>query len=340
VKQLLADYDFSDKLDDVKRMYDGYNFGGFEIYNPWSLLNCIHTQQTIYHWINTSSNDLLKDLCQNASIDDKKDLEVLLEKGSIQKFVDDNIVFPDIKKSNVLWSFMLMNGYLRYDNLVYLEDNIHPLADLTIPNREIYALFISDIAENWFDRTETTDELESLADLLVYGDLEVFKKEFKDFCFSSFSYYDVGGEEPELFYHAFTLGMLACLKDKYKIKSNRESGKGRYDVLMVPRGVWSSPAPNLPQRTQRYTENMGQWTENRQQTTENSPRGIIIEFKTVNKKRGETFEKTIARAKKQMAEKHYVQDLKDEGVKNIVYIIAAFESKEVEMNVEWIVNNQ
>jgi hypothetical protein len=215
----------------------------------------------------------------------------------VTKAIDDNIVFADISKSEeALWSFLLMNGYLRYDNLTENEENFSIMADLSIPNREIMALFVKDIVTKWFERPTSTAELEHIANLLTSGDLESFKNEFKKFCENSFSYYDVSGHEPEKFYHGFVLGMLTCLRDKYKIKSNRESGHGRYDVVMIPRAVDS--------------------------------RGIIFEFKTLDKSKNETVEKAITKAKKQIANNKYEQELRDEGVNEIAIIIAVFEGKE------------
>jgi hypothetical protein len=297
VKQMLEYYEISNSFNDVKNMYDGYNFAGSEVYNPWSIMNYLNTKMLIPHWVNTSGNDLIKELCQNADESVKRELEILIEKGSIQKPIDDNIVFADLENDDVLWSFMLMCGYLRYDNLTFNKTIYKTIVDLSIPNEEIMSIFVRDIITNWFKRPESTDELNHLANELVYGDIENFKKSFIEFCESSFSYHDVGREEPEKFYHGFVLGLLVCLRDKYRITSNREAGYGRYDLMLEP--------------------------------NDKSQRGIIFEFKTVDATQRQTFESVIERAKKQIIEKKYAQELISRGVKDIVHIIAVFEGKEV-----------
>jgi hypothetical protein len=323
VRQLLKDYNFYDKFEEVKALYDGYNFGENGIYNPWSILYCVNAKKFKTYWANTSDNSLIKELCSNAGESVKRDMEILLEKGSIKKAIDDNIVFADLKKKETLWSFMLMCGYIRYDNLSYFDDNLATTAFLSIPNTELLSIFVNDVV-NWFKRPTKTAQLETLLNHLTHGDIEVFKKEFADFCLTSFSYHDVGGHEPEKFYHAFVLGMLVCLRDRYHIRSNRESGDGRYDVMLVPRleaeslrlGTPSSPfsqpqAPSLK--------------------PEPSFRGIIFEFKTVDTTQRETFESAMEYAKTQLIEKKYDQELKAQGVQEIVHIIAVFQGKEVRL---------
>jgi hypothetical protein len=303
---MLADYDFSDKLDDVRNMYDGYNFSGHEIYNPWSIIHCIDDKKLGFYWANSSDNALIKELCLNSGETVKRDVEILIENGSIKKPIDDNIVFADIKKEEALWSFMLMCGYLRYDNPLLDKTNYKTVAYLSIPNEEIMSIFVRDIIINWFSRPESTMELENLANQLVYGDIENFKTSFTEFCQSSFSYYDVSGREPEKFYHGFVLGLLACLKDKYRITSNREAGSGRYDIML------------MPINPQAYSL-----------TPPASGRGIIFDFKTLDTSKNQTFEKEIEKAKKQIIAKNYAQELISAGVKDIVNIIAVFEGKEV-----------
>ena len=136
---------------------------------------------------------------------------------------------------NAIWNFFLMSGYLRYDNYSLGIDNDDTSADLSIPNREILVLFKNKIVPNWFTSRPHTDDLINMAQHLVSGDIDVFKKEFTEYCLNSFSYYDVSGDHPEKFYHGFVLGMFNCLKDKYQIRSNRESGYGRYDILLIPK---------------------------------------------------------------------------------------------------------
>jgi len=303
VVALLHHYDDVFSLDQIKHWYDGYNFGENEIYNPWSILNSIDSKGLFTHWLNTSGNDLIKELCQNADASTKEDIEVITSGGFIQKVINDNIVFKDLDSdSNALWSFLLHCGYLRYDNLMAKES--YKIADLSLPNYEIWSLFKNDIVKNWFKpRAKTKETLHKMLDSLVGGDVNVFKDEFMQYCQNAFSYYDVAGDEPENVYHMFTLGMLFCLKDKYYIISNRESGLGRCDVMIVPKDTCGFR------------------------------RGIIFEFKRVNKDKKETFEDAIEEAKEQITERNYPQELLSRGCKEIVNIAVAFAGKDMKVEV-------
>ena len=288
-------------IDEIKENYDGYNFGGIDIYNPWSILNSIDEQSIGYYWGTTSSNNLIRTMCAEADDSVKQDLEIIIEGGKIQKYIEEDIIFPELKENkNAIWSFFLMCGYLRYDNYIWGNSIRDTNAELSIPNREILTLFVKRILPNWFKTAQKTDELINLSELLVNGDLEVFKREFTDYCLETFSYYDVSGTEPEKFYHGFVLGMLICLRDKYQIRSNRESGFGRYDVLLIP--------------------------------NDKKGRGIIFEFKKLDEARKETFEKAFSLARRQLAEQNYDQELKSQGVEDIVSIIAIFKGKEVQLD--------
>ena len=301
VQDLVEYFGSSIGISEIKRNYNGYNFNEIDIYNPWSILNAIHYQKIDYYWGNTASSNLIKTMCAEADDSVKHDIEIMIEGGRIKKFIEENIVFSELKDNKTaLWSFFLMCGYLRYDNYI-MDGVIRPTnAELSIPNQEIKNLFIMKILPNWFSSTQKTDELINLANHLATGDIEVFKKEFIQYCMETFSYYDVSGDSPEKFYHGFVLGMLICLKDKYQIRSNRESGHGRYDVLLIP--------------------------------LDKSARGIIFEFKKLNEARGETFEKAFSLAKRQLIEQNYETELKAQGVEDIVSIIAIFKGKEVVLN--------
>ena len=304
VEKCLEDYCLSDRFAEVKEWYDGYNFFGIEIYNPWSILSFLNKKVFSPYWVNTSGNELIKTLLQRANPDVKKDLEILIAKGSLNKSVEDNIVYSDVDRSdNALWNFLLMSGYLRYDNLRKDEDDLLDFADLNIPNKEVLFLFINDIIRNWFVVNSSGIMLNEILENLIVGDLDAFKYSFIEFCQKSFSYFDVGGEQPEKFYHAFVLGMIISLRDKYIIKSNRESGYGRYDIMLIPKDI--------------------------------KQRGIVFEFKKVIGLANEDFSIALEDAKKQITQKKYASELQAHGVMNIVNVIAVFDKKEV--IVEWYV---
>jgi len=322
VAEMLHHYDDIFSLADVKYWYDGYNFGGAEIYNPWSILHCIVQNQLSTHWVNTSTNDLVKELCATAGSEVKQDLDILTQGGSIQKKIDDNIVFANLgNDDNALWSFFLHSGYLRYDNSYVDQEDGAVIADLSIPNMEVSSLYKQDIVKNWFKpRAKTRDSLTKLMDNLISGDVNMFKDEFIEYCMNALSYYDVGGDEPEKVYHMFVLGMLFCLKDRYHIVSNRESGLGRCDVMMIPRGVRS--------------EGRGWRMEDcRDGINAVRDRGIIFEFKKVDKDKRETFEDAIEDAKEQITDRRYAQELLSRGCKEIVNVAVAFAGKELRVEV-------
>ena len=176
-----------------------------------------------------------------------------------------------------------MSGYLKYENLKVV--NRISYADLRIPNEEVTYLYENQIIENWFQKSRAKHGLERVLKNLTSGDIDEFRYMFMEFSMSSFSYFDVSGEEPEIFYHAFVLGMMVGLRDEYIIKSNKESGMGRYDILLIPR--------------------------------DKSRRGIIFEFKKVNKFEKESMETAMERAKKQIIDRKYETELKETGIKEI-----------------------
>lgn len=299
VVEMMKDYDEEDRIKEVKDWYNGYNFGGYTIYNPWSILSYVNKKMLMPYWVNTSGNEMIKDLLARADEVVKKDMNLLIEGHCLRKKVDDNIVYKDIDRNeDVLWSFLLMSGYLRYDNLEKIGD--HYFADLNIPNDEVRYLYRGEIISRWFTVKNTKHGLESVLKSLTEGDLTEFIDIFIDFVESCLSYFDVSAKESEKFYHAFVLGMVVSLKDVYEIKSNRESGYGRYDVMMIP--------------------------------ADRNKRGIIFEFKKVNKRR-ENMTTAIENAKKQVIEKNYEKELRAAGVSDVVRIAAVFEGKNVEVEV-------
>jgi len=288
-------------LSEIKHWYDGYNFEGVEIFNPWSILYSITTRKIDTHWLNTSGNDIVKELCQRADDSVKLELEYLTQGEPLSKQLNDNIVFTDLESDkNAIWSFLLHSGYLRYDNLDSRFNATGKVADLSIPNHEILRLFLSGVIPKWFSiPNDTLKMLSRIMDNLINGDIQLFRNEFIQYCENAISYFDISKKNPEKIYHVFVLGMLYCVSDRYHVRSNRESGTGRCDVMMIP--------SKNPQTS----------------------RGIVFEFKQVNKDKGETTESAIETARSQIATRKYSQELKARNCKQIVYIIVAFKGKEV-----------
>ncbi|GAA0179028.1 hypothetical protein SH2C18_19800 [Clostridium sediminicola] len=281
----------------MKDWYNRYKFGDSTVYNPWSILNYLDNSErgAMPHWVNTSSNNIVKELLAKGGEDIKKDLEELVKGNSITKKVDENIVMADIHRdSQNLWSFLFFTGYLKLvKNSVEMGRNI---CTLKVPNKEAKYLF-EDIILSWFNENISNDRYNIMLKSLVNGDIKVFSRILREYVLNSVSYFDTGKNESEKFYHAFVLGLLVSLSNEYRVKSNRESGYGRYDIMIIPK--------------------------------DKSKIGIIIEFKKVDDYDNETLEIATDEALKQIKEKKYKQELLDLGIENIIELGIAFEGKEV-----------
>ena len=295
VKELLVNYGLSDKLDDIRTWYNGYRIGpSTNIYNPWSVLNCIENKGALApYWVNTSENALMKQLIAQAANNLKADIEELMKGGVIEKTIEEGVIFDDLeKKTDTLWALLLFSGYLTID-----ASPVYGIPSrLRIPNFEIGELYKSMVLE-WFKTTIHEAKYHALLNSLIQGDVDTFSRLFREFLISSVSLFDVGTQEPEKIYHAFVLGMRVGLKERYEVKSNRESGYGRYDVMLIPKNL--------------------------------TDLGIIMEFKKVDRFEKLTLEKAVASALEQIEDKHYIQELADRGIKRILLLGFAFKGKKV-----------
>jgi hypothetical protein len=294
VEEIFNNYGLEYELKEVKDWYNGYYFGDKVVYNPWSIINCIHQGGELKpYWVNTSSNELVKDLIIKGGTDVKTDLELLIKGNTIKKRIDENIVFADIDKmSNSLWSFLLLSGYLRAKDQYREGPRLY--CDLDIPNREVQYIY-EEIILNWLEERITSYKLELMLKALTTGDVDTFTIIFKEFILNSMSSFDVGGDEPEKVYHAFVLGLLLNLRDDHEVISNRESGYGRYDVMIIPKDT--------------------------------NKLGIVIEFKKVNI--DEDLKGAVEGALKQIEDKQYKQDLVRKGIEDVLEIGIAFSGKKV-----------
>ncbi len=299
LKELLEYYNLKEKSEDIKTWYNGYVFGGQVIYNPWSVLNYIDNKEAGFmpYWINSSSNDLIKRLLLKGDNNMKLELEELIEGKLINKVIDDNIVMSEVEDSNEnIWSFLLMSGYLKSMKTENIEGVLH--CQLKIPNKEVY-IFYENLIKKWFKETLTNQKYEEMLSTLISGDIENFRYIFQEFVINNISYFDVSGKEPEKVYHAFVLGMLISLSKTHEVKSNKESGYGRYDVMIIPK--------------------------------DNSKIGIIIEFKKINNLSKETIEEGTLKALKQIDENRYEIELLQKGIKDIIKLAIVFKGKAVDI---------
>jgi hypothetical protein len=296
VKELLTTYGLQEHHALVTQWYNGYCMGSCpQIYNPWSVLNFIARNGNLLpYWVNSSDNALMQQCISHGSGELKAEVEDLLKGNAIEKKLEEGFIFTDFEnKPNAIWTLLLYSGYLTLEGAPQ-----GPLSRLRIPNAEVRELYNSTIL-GWFERGLSERKYRLLLDALTSGDIETFSLLFKEYVQSSVSIFDVSGIEPEKTYHAFVLGMLVGLKDRYEVKSNRESGLGRYDVMLIPK--------------------------NREAL------GIIIEFKKISAFKKVRLDIAALAALQQIESKQYAQELVDRGIKAILNLAIVFEDKEVEI---------
>lgn len=279
----------------VKRWYDGFTFGTCtDIYNPWSIINYLDKGQLLNYWANTSSNTLISRLLCQANPDIKEEFKDLLEGKSIHKVIDDQIVFDQLeKREDALWSLLVASGYLKVQNVVVKGT---AEADLSLTNMEVLTMFET-MVSGWFQ--EEQYGYNGFIKALFVNDEEAMNTYMNKIVSSVFSAFDVEKREPEKFYHGFVLGLLVELRNRYEVRSNRESGFGRYDVMLMPH--------------------------------KGSDNAYIFEFKVRNPKREKSLEETVSSALAQMEEKRYEEELLNLGIdrERIYKYGFAFEGKQV-----------
>ncbi len=301
----LDDMGLGERRDDVKRWYDGFVFGEHrDIYNPWSITNFLKEKKLRPYWASTSSNGLVSRLIQTAPPDIKQMMEDLISGREIVVNFDEQIVFSQLgKNKNAIWSLLMASGYLKPDKVEYKGELLEPWYHLSITNLETVSMF-SNMFKGWFD--SDSSNYGEFVQALLKGRLREMNIYMNDIALSTFSYFDVGTQpsertQPERFFHGFVLGLLVELRDIYEIKSNRESGYGRYDVMLVPKGD-----------DRKYN-------------------AIILEFKVYDSYDESTLEDTAQSALRQIEEKNYDAELIARGIEKerIRHYGFAFEGKKV-----------
>ena len=281
----LNEYEMNEKKDDVKRWYDGFTFGkNKDIYNPWSILNYLKTGKLSTYWANTSSNNLVAKLIRESGSNIKTTMEDLLEGKSFHTEIDEQLIFDQLDyRESAIWSLLLASGYLKVEQFSFDENYGREEYDLMLTNREVRMMF-ERMIKDWF--SEYTPAYNEFIKALLTDDLKAMNAYINRIALTTFSFFDTGknpsGEEPERFYHGFVLGLLVDLRGRYTITSNRESGFGRYDVLLEP----VSPQDN----------------------------GIILEFKVQELDEEEALTDTVQSALKQIEDRNYETVLIEKGI--------------------------
>ena len=228
VKQLLKDYNLSEKMDEVKEWYDGYQFGNNEIYNPWSTLMYVKniTQDVsfkpISFWANTSGNDIVVKYIQNGDKKLRKEFDLLMNGQSLIKYIKPELTYREMDNINNIYSFLLLTGYLKV-----IKDRGENQYELVIPNKEVYEIYKQSFMSYFEDYT--TSRKGELYQEFVDGDAKKVNLLLNDILLRSISYFD----NQESFYHGFLVGLL----NDYEVVSNRESGNGRFDVCVLPENI-------------------------------------------------------------------------------------------------------
>ena len=296
VHEMLRYYDFLDKETELKVWYDGYLFGNEEIYNPWSVINyiakgCIPQA----YWVNTGKNEILEDVLKVATDDITERLYALLQGESVIARIDQNVIYRSLAEDPAnIYSLLLVAGYLKTPRKELQADGSY-LCEVSIPNKEIAAVYKSEILAHLLQIgaiTRTTAN--RIAESLYANDLEKLQKAIAEYMDRSVSFYDAGAEG---FYHGLVLGLIALMDNQYKIKSNRESGDGRYDISLIP-------------REKKYP-------------------GIIMELKWKSNLDEKSLEKLAQEALMQIDNKRYDAEMQQGGIGRILKLGIAFSGKQV-----------
>ena len=301
----LDEQGLSSEKEKVKLWYDGFTFGDEkDVYNPWSIINFLDEKKYKTYWADSSSNGLVNELIRTGSAEIKKTMETLMAGGTVEKNIDEQIVFEQLKTNkDAVWSLLLASGYLRVETFRTEGRLNKKIYSLKLTNYEVEQMF-GTMIERWFGGADVP--YNEFINAMLNGDIESMNEYMNRVTRGVISYFDTGktpsDEEPERFYHGLVLGLMVDQVDNYILNSNRESGYGRYDIMLEP----------IDKTNEKYP-------------------GIVIEFKVINPRKESSLEETVAVALKQIEEKNYDAELIKRGVKeeNIHHYGFAFRGKEV-----------
>ena len=304
VEVLLAQAELSQQFEEVRRWYNGYRFGRKTIYNPWSVISFVTdpSEGCQPHWVNTGDTRLLENTIADADGILHRELEDLLAGTAVEKPVDDHVTYSKNGiRPNDVWSFLLYTGYLKVNGPLKSDDDGLRFASLSIPNQEVATAYRK-LVRSWSEaKLGRSEDVTTMLQAFALGNQEVFERFFRRLVLQVLSFHDVYPETAESFYHAFVTGILVGLGSSHLVRSNRESGVGRYDVMLIPKNIAKYP-------------------------------GVIVEFKIVGK--NESPEDTLASAHAQIIDKKYATELEAQGCTRILRWAIAFKGKEVFLSLQ------
>ena len=289
VKKSLIDYNLEYEMGDVKDWYDGYRFGKSEVYNPWSILNFLHAKELRAYWVDTSGNDLINDVLKIVRKDIIRDLKKLFDGEGLKQNLSGTSDLSRLLSEEEIWELMLFSGYLTVEEKIDEDYYI-----LRLPNKEVRRLFKRTFIERYFGRG---NKLTDLMEALTENRIDDYEETLQDILLKSVSYNDTK-KGNEAFYHGFILGMSLYLEGEYIVKSNIESGLGRYDVSIEPKNK--------------------------------DKRGYILEFKATDNV--DKLKEISKEALKQIEEGKYFSTLKQTDTKEILYLGIAFCGKQIKVS--------
>lgn len=301
VKEMLEYYGMSEKESELKEWYDGYLFGSEEIYNPWSVINYIAKGGIPQaYWVNTGKNEILEDVLKIATDDITERLFALLQGEMVVARIDQNVVYRSLAEDPAnIYSLLLIAGYLKIPRKELQADGTY-LCEVSIPNREIAAVYKNEILSHLLQiGAVTRTTANRIAESLYTNDHKKLQKAIAEYMDKSISFYDAGAEG---FYHGLVLGLIALMDNQYKIKSNRESGDGRYDISLFP-------------REEKYP-------------------GIIMELKWKRNLSADDLDGLAEEAFEQIENMRYDSEMKEDGVRDILKFGIAFSGKKVSVKIK------
>ena len=299
VRDMLEYYELENEMETVSQWYNGYLFGGKTIYNPWSVLNYIEDRDSppLLYWVNTSSNRLIQEIIINRVDELQEDLERLILGESVTYSINEETIFSEIENSShSIWSFLLLTGYLKATN-GRMQGN-QRVFDLMIPNLEVREVFQKTIL-GWLEKAIGSRPLKRMLRNLLAGQVDDFVEDLQELVKRTLSSYDTRNDFVELAYHMFVLGLMVNLEDSYIVRSNEESGYGRFDMALEPK--------------------------------DKSKPGFLFEFKRFDPKKqkatDENLNKSLKEALNQIQEKAYLTNLQTREITPLYCIALVFDGK-------------